>query len=57
MTLNKLIDLLRKEQSKTDTAVIAIKLGNRKTKPKLSIVKDENLKTLCMEYKKDMADF
>lgn len=53
ITLNKLIDLLRTEQAKTDTAVLSIELGNRKNRPKLSIIKDENLYVLCSEYKKE----
>lgn len=52
MTLNKLINLMRDEQSKTDTNIMSIELGNRKERPKASIVKDENLFVLCSEYQK-----
>jgi hypothetical protein len=52
ITLNRLINLLREEQSKTDTTVMSIELGIRKRRPKASIVKDENLFVLCSEYEK-----
>ena len=58
MTLNKLVGLLRDEQANTDTTVLSLNLGNRKKRPKASIVKDENLYNLCSEYKKkDMEKF
>lgn len=50
MTLNKVIRLLRDEQSKTDTTVMSIDLRNRKRHPKASIVKYENLFVLFSEY-------
>ena len=50
MTLIKVIGLLRDEQSKTDTSIMSIELGNRKRRPKSSVVKDENLFVLCSEY-------
>jgi len=50
--LNRLLNLLREEQSQTDTTVMSIELGIRKRRPKASIVKDENLFVLCSEYEK-----
>jgi hypothetical protein len=41
MTLNKLINPMREEQSKTDTTIMSIELGYCKRKPKASIVIDE----------------
>ena len=58
MTLNKLVNLLKEEQSKTDTTVMSLDLGNKKTRPVKSVVKDKNLYELCSKFdKKKISSF